>query len=60
MRSLETHLDMYTLHTESNHPPTITKIPKSIESRLSTISSNKDIFDRNKPEYEKTLQRSGH
>ena len=49
------------VHIDSNHPPTIAKqIPKSIESRLSTISSNKDIFDRNKPEYEKALQRSGH
>ena len=38
------------VHTESNHPPTITKqISKSIESRQSTISSDKDIFDRYKP-----------
>ena len=37
------------VHTESNHPPTITKrIPKSIEVRLSNISSNEAIFNKSK------------
>ena len=49
------------MHTESNHPPTITKrIPKSIEARLSNISSNEAIFNKAKPAYEKALRTAGH
>ena len=49
------------VHTESNHPPTITKrIPKSIEARLSNISSNEAIFNKAKPAYEKALRTAGH
>ena len=49
------------VHTEFNHPPTITKrIPKSIEARLSNISSNEAIFNKAKPAYEKALRTAGH
>ena len=49
------------VHTESNHPPIITKrIPRSIETRLSKISSDKQIFDKVKPTYEKALKEAGH
>ena len=36
------------------------RIPKSIETRLSNISSNKAIFIEAKPAYEKALQEAGH
>ena len=49
------------VHTESNHPPIITKrIPKAIETRLSNISSTTEIFNKAKPEYEKALNDAGH
>ena len=49
------------VHTRSNHPPVITKrIPLSIQTRLSNISSNKDIFKHSKQEYEKALKEAGH
>ena len=49
------------VHTESNHPPVIIKrIPQSIESRLSNISSTEEIFNRAKPDYEKALKEAGH
>jgi hypothetical protein len=49
------------VHTASNHPPLIIKrIPKSIESRLSNISSTQEIFDNNKPAYEAALKEAGH
>ena len=44
----------------SNHPPQVLKhLPKSIEKRLSEISSSKEIFDNSKHLYEKALQESG-
>ena len=49
------------VHTESNHPPVITKkIPQSIQARLSNISSSKEIFNDAKPEYEEALHKAGH
>ena len=48
------------VHKNSNHPPNIIKdLPKMIERRLSHLSSNEDIFNRAKPEYEKALKDSG-
>ena len=44
----------------SNHPPQVLKqLPKSIEKRLSQISSSKEIFDNSKHLHEKALQESG-
>ena len=49
------------VHKQSNHPPTITKqIPNSIQTRLSTISSNESVFNDAKPEYEQALREAGH
>ncbi len=49
------------VHTESNHPSNITKrIPISIQTRLSNISSNEEVFNSAKPEYEKALREAGH
>ena len=44
----------------SNHLPQVLKqLPKSIEKRLSEISSSKEIFDNSKHLYKKALQESG-
>ena len=49
------------VHKDSNHPQNILKnIPKSINRRLSAISSNKDVFDAASPPYQAALQRSGY
>ena len=49
------------IHTSSNHPPQIIKhLPGSIEERLSNNSSNKQVFNSAKPEYEKALKDSGY
>ena len=49
------------VHQESNHPPSILKnIPESINKRLSTISSDKDIFDKAAPPYQEALKKSGY
>ena len=49
------------VHVESNHPPSVIKsIPLGVNKRLCKISSNKDIFDRAAPVYQKALQESGH
>ena len=45
----------------SNHPIQVFKhIPKGIEHRLSNNSSNKDIFERSKQEYEEALKNDGY
>ena len=49
------------LHTSSNHPPLIINmLPKSINERLSKNSSNPEIFDKAKIDYEKALKDSGY
>ena len=48
------------VNTSSNHPLQIIKqLPISINNRLSNNSSNKQVFDRSKGEYEKALRDSG-
>ena len=43
---------MQYIHVESNHPPNIIKqIPKTIEKRLSQLSSNEEIFNESAPFY---------
>ena len=45
----------------SNHPIQVFKhIPNGIEHRLSTNSSNIDIFKQSKQDYEKALKDSGY
>ena len=41
-------------------PNVISQIPRSIEKRLSSISSSQDIFDAAAPPYQKALTDSGH
>ena len=46
------------IHKESNHPPSIIKqIPFSIESRLSSLSSNEKIFNESMPIYQEALKK---
>ena len=48
-------------NTSSNHPPQIIKqLPTSISNRLSNNSSNKQVFDMSKDEYEKALRENGY
>ena len=48
------------VHSQSNHPPVIIKhIPKNITHRLSSISCDKEQFDKAKPDYENALKNSG-
>ena len=47
--------------TGSNHPQKVLEnIPKGINRRLSTISANKEIFDKAAPLYQAALEKSGH
>ena len=49
------------IHVESNHPPNIIKqIPKTIEKRLSQLSSSEEIFNESGPFYEDELHQSGY
>ena len=49
------------INTKSNHPPSIIKnLPKMIETRLSRISSNKEVFNESKNYYEDALRESGY
>ena len=49
------------VHTSSNYPPQIIKhLPDSIEERLSNNSSNQQVFNSGKKEYEKALKDSGY
>ena len=48
------------INKNSNHSPQVLKeLPKTIEKRISNISSSKEIFDISKPIYEKTLNECG-
>ena len=49
------------VNTSSNHPPQIIiQLPTSISNCLSNNSSNKQVFDMSKGEYEKALRESGY
>ena len=49
------------IHVESNHPPNIIKqVPKTIEKRLSQLSSSEKIFNESAPVYEDKLHQSGY
>ena len=49
------------IHADSDHPPSIIKqLPFSVEKRLSSLSSSKEIFDNSKEYYQDTLKRSGY
>ena len=49
------------VHAHSNHPPNIIKqIPLSIQTRLSNLSSDQDIFNQSTHYYAEALKRSGY
>ena len=49
------------VHADSNHPPGIIKnIPKSINKRLSALSSNEEMFLSVAPLYQNALTKSGY
>ena len=49
------------VHVESNHPKKIKEnIPKMINDRLCTLSSNEEMFKATKKPYEEALQKSGY
>ena len=49
------------IHMESNHPPTIIKqLPLSVESRLSKLSSDENVFIQAASVYQKALKRAGY
>ena len=49
------------IHVESNHPSqVIKKIPRSIEKRLSLLSSTKEIFENSKDYYGQRLRQCGY
>ena len=49
------------VHASSNHPPNIiNNIPKMINTRLSHISSNEEVFQQAAPTYQDALHRSGY
>ena len=49
------------VHKDSNHPPGVKKnIAEAINERLSTISSNEDLFNEAAPIYQNALKESGY
>ena len=49
------------VNKQSNHPaPVLNQIPNSVNQRLNTISSNEEIFNSAKKEYENALRDSGY
>ena len=53
--------EIFYVHTKSNHPANILKqLPISIETRLSNLSSNSEIFDEASNHYQNILNQSGY
>ena len=49
------------MHTSSNHPPNIKKqLPSMIAKRLFRNCCNKSEFEKEAPDYEEALQKSGY
>ena len=49
------------INTGSNHPKCVKMaLPKSIEGRLSKLSSSKEIFEEEKQPFEEALTRAGY
>ena len=49
------------VNVKSNHPPSVIKnIPLSVQKRLSSLSSNKEIFDAAAVPYQEALNRAGY
>ena len=53
--------DIVYINANSNHPPNIIKqLPNNISKRISDISSNREIFEKAAPVYNKALRDAGH
>ena len=53
--------EIYYVHSKSNHPPAVKKnIPLAVNDRLSTLSSNENVFNQNKKPYQKALDECGY
>ena len=49
------------VHSQSNHPPKILEnIPEAINRRLSSISSDENVFNEAAPPYQEALRKSGY
>ena len=49
------------VHKQSNHPPGILKnIPHAVNTRLSSISANEEVFNNAIPLYQEALEKSGY
>ena len=49
------------INTSSNHPPMVIRnITKGIATRLTTISSSREIFEKEKEPYKEALKKAGH
>ena len=49
------------INTSSNHPPSVLKsVPKTVETRISMLSSTEEIFEEEKMVYQRALQNSGY
>ena len=50
------------VHKLSNHPPPLVlkNIPESVNKRLSTVSSNEEMFNTAADQYQEALYRSGY
>lgn len=49
------------VHSQSNHPPNIIRnIPEAINRRLSSISSDQEVFNEVAPPYQEALRKSGY
>ena len=48
------------IDSRSNHPPVVKKnLPKMIGKRISDLSSNAEIFEKEKPIYQEALKNAG-
>ena len=49
------------VHSQSNHPRSVLKnIPRSINDRLSKLSSSEEIFDAAVPPYQQAISNAGY
>ena len=49
------------VHKDSNHPPhVINNLPVSVQKRISSISSNKEIFEQNITRYQEAIDKAGY
>ena len=49
------------VHKMSNHPPAVLKnLPQNVNKRLSSISSNEELFNNDIPIYQEAIKKSGY